>query len=234
MSLADPAFYPEVVNDVVRDMIETEYIQNLTLFHTDDRVLSPERYGGHKWDSSSLPPADRRATGFNYLEDHGTSHLSVVDPELNAVAITTTVNTEFGSGFLSPSTGILLNNQMDDFASQGRPNYFGLPPSPLNYPEPKKRPLSSMSPTLIFHEDKLRMVVGASGGPKIITSTLQTVLNHMLAGLDLFEANTAPRIHDQILYHNEPTCVYSAETMLNGAEITLDEITMDSMAKRGE
>ena len=78
------------------------------------------------------------------------------------------------------------------------------------------------------------MVVGASGGPKIITATLQTALNHMLAGFDLFEATTAPRIHDQILYHNEPTCVYSEETLLNGAEIILDKITMESMTKRGE
>ena len=61
MSLADPAFYPDVVNDVVRDMIETDYIQNLTRFHTDDHVLSPEKYGGHKWDSSSPPPAGEGA-----------------------------------------------------------------------------------------------------------------------------------------------------------------------------
>ena len=122
---------------------------------------------------------------------------------------------------------------MDDFASKGRPNYFGLAPSALNYPIGGKRPLSSMSPTLIFHKDKLRMVVGASGGPKIITATLQTALNHMLAGLDLFEANTAPRIHDQILYHNEPTCVHSEETLLNGAQISLGDVTKDSMTKRG-
>ena len=128
---------------------------------------------------------------------------------------------------MSPSTGILLNNQMDDFASVGRPNYFGLTPSPLNYPEPFKRPLSSMSPTIVFDNlGKVKMVIGASGGPKIITATLQTILNHLFAGLDLFTANSRPRIHDQLLYHDEETCTYSEE------EVRLNKGRRTAGAKR--
>ncbi|GMH54840.1 hypothetical protein TrLO_g13674 [Triparma laevis f. longispina] len=236
MNLADPAFYDET-NDVVRDMIESDYVDSLRRnFHSDDSVQPTGNYGGEKWAQLSEGGEGggerRKTTGLNYLEDHGTAHLSVIDSDLNCVALTTTVNTEFGSGFLSPSTGILLNNQMDDFASEGRPNYFGLAPSPLNYPEPFKRPLSSMSPSIVLYDNKPRMVLGASGGPKIITATLQTFLNHALAGQDLFLANTSPRIHDQILYHNELTCVYSEEKLLSGAVIELPSSTKASMTSR--
>ena len=175
----------------------------------------------------------RRATGFNYLNDHGTTHLSVVDSDMNAVAITSTVNTEFGSGFLS-STGILLNNQMDDFASAGRPNYFGISPSPLNYPQPFKRPLSSMSPTIVLDSsNKVRMVLGASGGPKIITSVLQTILNHLYAGLDLFIANSKPRIHDQLIYHGRTACAYSEEFLLSGVNVSLPAEILSLMERKG-
>ncbi|GMH82870.1 hypothetical protein TL16_g09409 [Triparma laevis f. inornata] len=190
MNLADPAFYDEV-NDVVEDMIAGDYVEGLRRnYHSDDSVQDSGNYGGDKWAQLSEGGDGgggggrklRKLTGLNYLEDHGTAHLSVIDSDQNCVALTTTVNTEFGSGFLSPSTGILLNNQMDDFASEGRPNYFGLAPSPLNYPEPFKRPLSSMSPSIVLYKGVPRMVLGASGGPKIITATLQTFLNHALAG----------------------------------------------------
>ena len=182
---------------------------------------------------TSSDPPNRHLRGFQYLEDHGTTHLSVVDADLNAVAITSTVNTEFGSGFLSPSTGILLNNQMDDFSSAGRANYFGLAPSPRNYPEPRKRPLSSMSPTIVFDSlGKVRMVLGASGGPKIITATTQMILNHLFAGLNLFSANSRPRIHDQLLYHDQETCTYSKEELLSGVVLELSDETKASLESR--
>lgn len=233
MSLADPAFYPDV-GTVVEDMVSTSFVQNLrNSKYSDDGVQKLTEYGG-SW--SLLNETDRRRNlrGFQYLEDHGTTHLSVIDEYLNAVAITSTVNTEFGSGFLSPSTGILLNNQMDDFSSAGRPNYFGLVPSPKNYPAPHKRPLSSMSPTIVFDSHgKVRMVLGASGGPKIITATLQMILNHLFAGLDLFTSNSRPRIHDQLLYHNEETCTFSDEELLSGVELKLSDKTFQSMKRRG-
>uniref|UniRef100_A0A914MRD2 Gamma-glutamyltransferase n=1 Tax=Meloidogyne incognita TaxID=6306 RepID=A0A914MRD2_MELIC len=86
-------------------------------------------------------------------EDHGTSHISVIDRWGNAVSITTTLNIAFGSFVLSESTGILFNDQMDDFSTKGMPNYWGYPPSPQNYIEPGKRPMSSMSPIIVFKEN---------------------------------------------------------------------------------
>merc|ERR1719491_1706422 len=106
---------------------------------------------------------------------------------------------------------------MDDFSSPGRVNYFGLRPSAANYVAPGKRPLSSMAPTMVFRHGegrdptdagdgrdppgRLVLSLGASGGPKIITAVLQTILNAALTGMPLYEAVTAPRVHDQLLYH---------------------------------
>jgi gamma-glutamyltranspeptidase len=89
------------------------------------------------------------------------------------VALTTTINTGFGSKVVSPSTGILLNNEMDDFSIPDTQNFFGLAPSEANFIRPGKRPLSSMSPTIVLQNGNLRMVAGASGGPLIITGTAQ-------------------------------------------------------------
>ena len=128
---------------------------------------------------------DARAYGakWNQLDDSGTTHLSVVDANRNAVAMTSTINTGFGSKVVSPSTGILLNNEMDDFSSPGVPNGYGLAPSEANYIAPGKRPLSSMSPTIVLDKSgAVFAVAGASGGPRIITSTAQVLLNVLARG----------------------------------------------------
>lgn len=130
----------------------------------------------------------------------GTSHVSVVDKYNNAVAITSTINLPFGSGVVSDHTGILFNNQMDDFStSPDRPNAFGLFPSAVNKVVPGKRPLSSMSPTIILHNNAPYLVVGASGGPRIISATLQAILNVIDFGDILGDALSAPRIHHQLI-----------------------------------
>ena len=110
--------------------------------------------------------------------DGGTSHISVIDKDGMAVAMTTTINTGYGSKVIAPRSGIILNNEMDDFSTNpGKPNAFGLIQSKYNEIAPGKRPLSSMSPTLITKGGKIVLAVGASGGPTIITGTLQTLLN---------------------------------------------------------
>ena len=132
--------------------------------------------------------------------DHGTSHLSVVDAAGNAVALTTTVNTAFGSMVVPPGTGILLNNQMDDFsAAPGEPNVYGLVGTEANSVRAGKRPLSSMSPTLVLRGSAPVLSVGASGGPFIISATLQTILNVLDHGMTLDAAVAEPRIHHQWL-----------------------------------
>ncbi len=132
--------------------------------------------------------------------DSGTSHLSVVDGAGNAVACTTSINTSFGSLVVAGNTGIILNNTMDDFSPQpGVANAFGLVGSLANGVAPGKRPLSSMAPTVVTREDAVAAVAGGSGGPFIISGTLQVLLNALVFGLDADAAVAAPRLHHQWL-----------------------------------
>lgn len=131
-------------------------------------------------------------------ESKDTSHLTVVDAEHNAVSLTFTVNYGFGSGVVVPGTGILLNDEMDDFsAAPGVPNAYGLVGGEANSIAPKKIPLSSMTPTIVTQEGKLRLAGGSPGGSTIITTSLQLVLNVLVHGMDAGAAVSAPRIHHQ-------------------------------------
>ena len=114
----------------------------------------------------------------NILEGEETTHFSIVDKWGNAVSNTYTLNTAYGSGIIPFGTGILMNNEMDDFSSKpGYPNAYGLIGSEANKIEPKKTPLSSMSPVIVFHDDKPYLITGSPGGSTIITSVLQEILN---------------------------------------------------------
>ena len=131
-------------------------------------------------------------------DDGGTSHFSVMDADGNAVACTETINLTFGSFVVVPEFGILLNNQMDDFAANpGKANAFGLIQGAANVVAPGKRPLSSMTPTIIIKDGKATYACGASGGPRIITATLQSLLNHTVFGMPVDQAVAAPRFHHQ-------------------------------------
>ncbi|QDT94667.1 gamma-glutamyltransferase [Gimesia aquarii] len=131
-------------------------------------------------------------------QDAGTSHFSVMDAAGNAVACTETINLTFGSKVVIPEYGIVMNNEMDDFAAiSGKPNAFGLIQSKANEIEPGKKPLSSMSPTIVTKDGKAVFSAGASGGPRIISSTLQVLLNMIVYGLPPEQAVEFPRIHHQ-------------------------------------
>ncbi len=126
----------------------------------------------------------------------GTSHLCVVDAEGNIAAVTTTINLLFGARV--SAAGIVLNDEMDDFAREvGVANYFGLPGGAANLPAPGRRPVSSMSPTIVFSEDDPVLCIGASGGSRIITATEQVMLSTLLLGEPVDEAVRRPRIHHQ-------------------------------------
>jgi gamma-glutamyltranspeptidase/glutathione hydrolase len=129
----------------------------------------------------------------------GTTHLSVTDAQGNAVAITQTINLIFGSGITVPGTGILLNDEMDDFSvAPDTPNAFGLVDTRgFNAVAPGKRPLSSMTPTIVARDGRVEMVTGSPGGPRIITTTLLSILNVIDYGMDVQEAVSAPRFHHQ-------------------------------------
>lgn len=130
--------------------------------------------------------------------DH-TTHVSVVDAEGNAVSTTTTLNTWYGSKWVASGTGVLMNNDMDDFtAKPGAANHFGLVQGRVNDIVPGKRPLSAMTPTLLLDPDgALRLVVGAPGGATIITSVFQVISNMLDYGMGIADAVAAPRVHHQ-------------------------------------
>ena len=133
-------------------------------------------------------------------EPNHTTHYSVVDPEGNAVAVTTTLNDSFGSHVTVEGMGFLLNNEMDDFASkQGVPNMFGLIQGPANAIGPGKRPLSAMTPTIVLKGGKLFLVLGAEGGPTIITTVANVLMGAVDYGLNIQQAVNAPRFHQQWL-----------------------------------
>ncbi len=132
------------------------------------------------------------------FESDQTTHFSVVDAQGNAVSNTYTLNFSYGLGLVAPGTGILLNNELDDFAArENAPNAFGLLGGDANAPGPRKRPLSSMSPTFVFENDGLKLVTGSPGGSRIITIVLQIILNVIDHKMNVAEATEAARIHHQ-------------------------------------
>ena len=145
-----------------------------------------------------LPPPPK--VGLEAKEHRNTTHYSVVDADGNAVAVTTTLNDSFGSYVTADGLGFLLNNEMDDFAAkQGEPNTYGLIQGPANTIAPGKRPLSSMSPTIVLKDGKLRMVLGSPGGSRIITTVANIFLSVADGGLNIQQAVDAPRFHHQYL-----------------------------------
>jgi gamma-glutamyltranspeptidase/glutathione hydrolase len=135
---------------------------------------------------------------FNNNESYETTHFSIVDKDGNAVSSTYTLNSTFGSGVVIKDTGILMNNEMDDFAAApGIPNQFGLLGAEANQIAPGKRPLSSMTPTIVMKDGDFFFTTGSPGGSRIITAVLQSIINIVDYGMNLEEANAAKRIHHQ-------------------------------------
>jgi len=133
-------------------------------------------------------------------ESDQTTHYSVVDAQGNAVSNTYTLNFSYGLGLVAPGTGVLLNNELDDFAArEGASNAFGLTGGDANAPGPRKRPLSSMSPSFVFEDGALRLVTGSPGGSRIINIVLQIIMNVIDHKMNAAEATEAPRIHHQWL-----------------------------------
>lgn len=150
--------------------------------------------------NKARPSSQIRPGKLEPYESNQTTHFSVVDKEGNAVAVTYTLNTVFGSGIVAGNTGILMNNQMDDFSAKpGVPNVYGLVGGDANAIGPGKRPLSSMSPTIVLKDGKTWLVTGSPGGSRIITTVLQMVVNTIDYGMNVAEATNAPRFHHQWL-----------------------------------
>jgi gamma-glutamyltranspeptidase / glutathione hydrolase len=148
----------------------------------------------------ATPASDIRAGGIVQPEGRNTTHFSVVDRFGNAVSNTYTLNFSYGVGLVAEGTGIVLNNELDDFAAKpDTPNAYGLTGAEANEPGPGKRPLSSMTPTIVLKDGKPFLVTGSPGGSRIITTVLQVIVNVIDRGMDIAEAVSAPRVHDQWL-----------------------------------
>ncbi len=179
-----------------------------------DKALTDKKYAKaifdniKKHENSAIPSKEIKAglgiiksdSKPNLKEGNHTTHYSVTDKWGNAVAVTYTINASYGSAAAVSGAGFLLNNEMDDFSIKaGVPNLYGLVGGDANAIEPNKRPLSSMSPTIILKDDKLYMVVGSPGGARIITTVLQVILNVIDYKMDIARAVEYPRFHMQWL-----------------------------------
>jgi len=175
--LADAAF----VDVPLEALLDDAYLDELASRVQQDTTADSSAYGS----SSQLP------------DDSGTSHFCVVDADGMVVAATETINTSFGSQVLVEPYDFVLNNEMDDFSSPTGTNVYGLQQSDKNVPEPGKRPLSSMSPTIVLQSGIPVFVVGASGGPRIISGVAQVILHVMWFGDTPIDAVSRPRLHHQ-------------------------------------
>ncbi|WP_088323448.1 gamma-glutamyltransferase [Polaribacter tangerinus] len=165
---------------------------------TDQRYLN-YRMASFSWDKATPSSEISEGKILGYESDE-TTHYSIVDTFGNAVSVTTTLNTGFGSKVVVKGAGFILNNEMDDFSSKpGTPNVYGLVGSEANAIAPEKRMLSSMTPTIVSKNGKLKMVVGTPGGSTIITSVLQNILNVIEYDMGMQESVNQPRFHHQWL-----------------------------------
>ncbi|KAH1160964.1 hypothetical protein GYH30_000054 [Glycine max] len=212
MNLGDPNFVN--IDDTIYKMLSPSFAKDIQHMIFDNTTFPPEYYM-NRW---------------SQLRDHGTSHMCIVDADRNAVSLTTTVNNHFGAGFRSTSTGILVNNEMDDFSTPTDISPDKLPPAPANFIEPNKRPLSSMTPLIITKDDQLVGVLGGSGGMNIIAAVVQVFLNHFILGMKPLDAVVSPRIYHKLM----PNVVrYENLTAHNGDHIELSKESRLFLEERG-
>jgi gamma-glutamyltranspeptidase/glutathione hydrolase len=186
---------PEFIKLPLEMLLSKQYAARIRSQIPSERAISPARL----FSNSSE-------------EGTNTTHYSVIDKYGNAVAVTYTINTYFGAGVIAGDTGFFLNNEMDDFTSKpGLPNQFGLVQGKNNIIEPGKRPLSSMSPTIITKDGQVVLVTGSPGGPTILTTILQVITNVIDYEMTLNEAVSTPRIH----YQGLPNFVLTEPYALN-------------------
>ena len=186
LAYADRAAYlgdPDFVRIPLRGLTSKAYADHLRASIAPDRARPASEIG---------PGGPQR------FESDQTTHFSVVDADGDAVSNTYTLNFSYGSGLVAEGTGVLLNNELDDFsAKRGAANAYGLLGGDANAPGPNKRPLSSMSPTLVFKDGQIELATGSPGGSRIITTVLQIIVDVIDFGLNVAEAEEAPRVHDQ-------------------------------------
>ncbi|XP_020536628.1 glutathione hydrolase 3 isoform X2 [Jatropha curcas] len=212
MNLGDPQFVD--IKKYVSEMLSPSYAEHIRKRIIDNTTFPPEYYF-HRW---------------SQLRDQGTSHFCIVDGERNAVSMTTTVNYGFGAGVLSPSTGIVLNDEMGDFSAPTEATPDMLPPAPANFIESSKRPLSSMTPLIVTKDNQLVGVLGGSGGMDIIPAVAQVFINRFVLGMDPLTAVQNPRVYHKLI---PDTVMYENWTVIDGDHIELAEETKKFLEEKG-
>ena len=179
-----------------------EHLADADFWDVPEEMLLSKFYAKERVSSININEATLSTDisyGNSYInQSEETTHYSIVDKQGNAVSVTTTINSGYGNGITITGAGFLMNNEMDDFSSKpGEPNMFGLLGNEANAIEPKKRPLSSMTPTIVLKDDKPFLILGTPGGSTIITTVLQNFLNVVIHGMDIQQAVSSPRVHSQ-------------------------------------
>tara|TARA_B100000073_G_scaffold49197_1_gene36332 strand:+ start:198 stop:1886 length:1689 start_codon:yes stop_codon:yes gene_type:complete len=179
------------------DLMGDPDFMKLPVYEFMDKEYVESRMKNFSWDQAT-PSSEIKPGEIIFNESYETTHFSIVDKEGNAVSVTTTLNNSFGSKVYVENSGFFLNNEMDDFSSKpGYPNFFGVIGSEANSIQPKKRMLSAMTPTIVLKNNKPHLILGSPGGPSIITSVFQTILNVVEYNMDVNKAVSSPRFHHQ-------------------------------------
>ena len=179
------------------DLMGDPDFMTLPVYEFMDEKYVEERMKNFSWEKAT-PSSDIKPGKIIFNESLETTHFSIIDKSGNAVSVTTTLNNSFGSKLYVEDSGFFLNNEMDDFSSKpGYPNFFGVLGSEANSIRPGKRMLSAMTPTIVLKNNKPILILGSPGGPSIITSVFQTILNVIEYNMDVNEAVSAPRFHHQ-------------------------------------
>ena len=213
------------------DLMGDPDFMNLPVYEFMDEEYIEERMKSFSWEEAT-PSSEIKPGEVIFNESDETTHFSIIDKSGNAVSVTTTLNNSFGSKVYLENSGFFLNNEMDDFSSKpGYPNFFGVLGSEANSIQPGKRMLSAMTPTIVLKNNKPKLILGSPGGPSIITSVFQTILNVIEYDMDVNEAVSAPRFHHQwypdLIVMEENVYSYEVDSVLKSKNYLIVKLPIE-------
>ena len=213
------------------DLMGDPDFMNLPVYEFMDEEYIEERMKSFSWEEAT-PSSEIKPGEVIFNESDETTHFSIIDKSGNAVSVTTTLNNSFGSKVYLENSGFFLNNEMDDFSSKpGYPNFFGVLGSEANSIQPGKRMLSAMTPTIVLKNNKPKLILGSPGGPSIITSVFQTILNVIEYDMDVNEAVSAPRFHHQwypdLIVMEENAYSYEVDSVLKSKNYLIVKLPIE-------
>ena len=213
------------------DLMGDPDFMSLPVYEFMDEEYIEERMKSFSWEEAT-PSSEIKPGEVIFNESDETTHFSIIDKSGNAVSVTTTLNNSFGSKVYVENSGFFLNNEMDDFSSKpGYPNFFGVLGSEANSIKPGKRMLSAMTPTIVLKNNKPKLILGSPGGPSIITSVFQTILNVIEYDMDVNEAVSAPRFHHQwypdLIVMEENVYSYEVDSVLKSKNYLIVKLPIE-------